>query len=124
MEKTFKFLDKDLNQELVGLLEKAKIGHSIDTDGTIRYSADDDEAVENDLICTIRDRIIPSWQVLTCPRDWTGRYRDYMSRRGIPFQEELSNGELWFLIPRKVRPHSWKLDGLTEKESLKPQRSG
>lgn len=123
MEKTFKFLDKNLNQELVDLLERAKINHSIDKDGTIRYSADDDEAVENDLICTIRDRIIPSWQVLTCPSDWTGRYRDYMSRRGIPFREELSDGELWFLIPRKLRPHSWKLDGRTKKGSLKPQRS-
>ena len=59
---------------------------------------------------SIRDKVFPSWQVLTCPKDWIERYRDYMNRHGIPFKEELSDGELWFLIPRKYRPHAWKLD--------------
>jgi len=41
-----------------------------------------------------------------------------MSRHGIPFQEELSNGELWFLLPRKYRPHKWKLDASLEAERM------
>jgi hypothetical protein len=120
---SFRFLDKDLNRDLVGLLKKAKIDHTIDKDGVVHYSADDDEVVENDLICSIRDKSLPSWQVLTCPSDWTARYRDYMNRHGIPFREELSNGELWFLIPRRCRPHAWRLDRLTTKGRPALQRS-
>ena len=33
-----------------------------------------------------------------------------MGKHGIPFSEELSNNQLWFLIPGKHRPHLWKLD--------------
>ncbi len=81
----------------------------MDKNGVIRYSPDDVAFVENDLICSIRDEIFPSWGILTCPEDWIGRYRDYMARHGIPFTEERSNGALWFLLPRKYRPHAWKL---------------
>jgi hypothetical protein len=115
---SFKFLDNDLNQKLVGLFKKSKIDHSIDKDGAVHYSLNDEEIVENDLIRSIRDKVFPSWQVLTCPNGWTTRYKEYMSRHDIPFRIELSNGELWFLIPRKYRPHSWKLDGSTKKEHL------
>jgi hypothetical protein len=97
--------------------KKAEIDHFIDKDGIVSYSADEEEIVENDLIGSIRNRIFPSWQVLTCPSDWTGSYKDYMNRHGIPFREELSNGELWFLIPRQYRPHAWKLDGPTKRAS-------
>ncbi|HTU92739.1 MAG TPA: hypothetical protein VMF69_21845 [Gemmataceae bacterium] len=110
---SFKFLDNHLNRELAGLLKKSAINHSIDKDGVVHYSRDDEEFVENDLICSIRDKVFPSWQLWTCPPDWTARYKEYMSRHGIPFREELSNGELWFLIPRKHRPHSWKLEDPT-----------
>jgi hypothetical protein len=72
--------------------------------------------VENDVICSIRDEVFPSWQVLTCPHDWKARYRTYMKRHGVPFVEELSNGEVWFLIPRKYRPHAWRLDELVSKD--------
>jgi hypothetical protein len=112
---SFRFLDKELNLKLIGLVKKANIDHAIDKEGVIHYSADDEEVVGNDLICSIRDKTLPSWQVLTCPSDWIERYRDYMSRHNIPFREELSNGELWFLIPRKCRPHSWKLERPTKK---------
>ena len=33
-----------------------------------------------------------------------------MIRHDIPLKEEMSDGELGFLIPRKYRPHAWKLD--------------
>lgn len=116
---SFKFLDEALNQRLLGLLRGAKIDHAVDADGVIHYSADDEEVVDNELISSVRDEVFPAWKVVTCPRDWRGRYRDYMIRHGVPFREELSNGELWFLIPRKYRPHSWKLGGPARKERQK-----
>lgn len=119
---SFRFLNKNLNRELIGLLKKAKIDHSIDRDGTVHYSSDDEEVVENDLICSIRDKVFPSWKVLNCPSDWTARYKEYMSHNDIPFQEELSNGELWFLIPGKHRPHSWKLEDSTS--ATRKRKSG
>jgi len=117
-ENSFKFLDDDLNQRLLALLTKGKIGHRVDKEGVIHYSLDDEEAVENDLICLIRDKVFPSWQVLTCPRDWIVRYEEYMRSHRIPFHEELSNGELWFLLPRKYRPHRWKLDDPVKAERM------
>jgi hypothetical protein len=111
MEKnnSFKFLNHNLNQQLIALLKKAKIKHDIGKDGVVHYSSYDEEVVENDFICSIREKVFPSWQVLTCPRDWIECYKKYMSHHGIPFNEELSNGELWFLLPRKYRPGRWKL---------------
>jgi hypothetical protein len=109
MSNSFKFLDEKLNQQLIALLRKNKIEHGVRKDGTLYYSTEDEEAVENDLIGSIRNRVFSSWQILTCPPDWSARYKEYMLARAIPFHEELSNGELWFLVPRKYRPHRWKL---------------
>jgi hypothetical protein len=114
---SFKFLEEKLNRQLIALLRKAKIKHEIGKDGMVHYSPEDEETVENDLIGSIRDGLFRSWQVLTCPPDWSLRYKNYMKQRGIPFHEELSNGETWFLLPRKFRPHQWKLVS-----SLKPER--
>ena len=47
-----------------------------------------------------------------------------MSRHDVPLKEEISDGELWFLIPRKYRPHSWKLVGSVEKEPLARNKVG
>ena len=122
---SFKFLDSALNHELIMLLKRAKIEHRVDSDGTIHYSKDDEDTVDNDLICSIRDKVFASWQVLTCPRDWGARYKEYMKQHAVPFLEERSNGELWFLIPRKYRPHSWRLDEPGEKKGrLAPQWQG
>jgi hypothetical protein len=120
MEKsnTFRFLDDALNRRLLALLEKDKVKHHVAKDGTIRYSPDDEEVVEDRFICSVRDGVFPSWQVLTCPSDWTGRYKRYMSRHGIPYYEELSNGELWFLLPRKYRPDRWRLDDVVRTERM------
>jgi hypothetical protein len=32
-----------------------------------------------------------------------------MRSHGIPFQEEVTDNEVAFLLPKKVRPHAWKL---------------
>src|SRR5438132_14360635 len=104
----FKFLDADLNQRLLNLLRKGKIKHEVGKDGIIYYSSDAEDIIENSFICPVRDQVFPSWQVLTCPRDWAERYKEYMSRHRIPFHEEFSNGEVWFLLPRNYRPGRWK----------------
>jgi len=113
MEKSnsFQFSDNKLNHRLLALLRKSKIKHEVDESGIIHYSPDADEVVEYDLICSIRDKVFPSWQLLTCPPAWVERYKRYMRNHGIPFYEELSNGEAWFLLPRRHRPHRWKLEG-------------
>ena len=108
---SFKFLDDKLNHRLLAFLRKAKIKHEVEKNGIIHYSPDDQEVIENDFICSIRDMVFPSWQLLTCPPDWVERYKKYMGDHGIPFYEELSNGESWFLLPSRHRPHSWNLDG-------------
>jgi hypothetical protein len=108
--RSFKFLEDGLNQELVNRLKKAEIDHSVDEDGVIRYSAGDVEVVENEFLYSIRCKVFPSWQILSFPGNWIGRYMDYISRHDVPFREELIDGKLCLLIPRKYRPHAWKLD--------------
>src|SRR5437588_549010 len=109
---SFGFMNNDLNRQLIARLKRAGIRHHVSKEGAVHYSPADEEAVD-DCVSSIRDKVFASWQILTCPRDWTARYKKYMSRNGIPFYEELSNGELWFLLPRKYRPHRWKLDSAT-----------
>src|SRR5436190_13097347 len=108
--RTFKFVDDNLNRKLIGLVKKSRVEHFIDKEGVLHYSPGDEDSVENDLVCSIRDQVFPSWQVLTCPGDWVERYKRYMSQHDIPYIEELANNEVWFLLPRKYRSHSWKLD--------------
>src|SRR5207302_6452172 len=111
-DKSFRFGDDRLHRQLLAQLKKRGIKHTVGRDGMIHYSADDKEVVEDKVICPIRDRVFPAWQILTCPRDWIERYSGYMRDHRIPFYEELSDGEVWFLLPRRHRPHSWKLEDL------------
>ena len=107
---SFKFVDDSLNQKLIALLKKERFRRVvIDTDGVLHYSTEDEEVVENDLIRSIRDHVFSSWQIISCPRQWAERYKRYMTRHGVPFVEELIDSQLCFLIPRRYRPHSWKL---------------
>jgi hypothetical protein len=107
---SFKFSDQRLNRQLLSLIKKACIKHRVATDGTIHYSSRDDELFENELVERIRSSVFPSWQVLSCPKGWAERYEGYMLKHGVPFREELIDGQVSFLIPRKHRPHTWKLD--------------
>ncbi|MBI3821598.1 MAG: hypothetical protein HY289_02850 [Planctomycetes bacterium] len=106
---TFKFTDDDSNHRLLALLRKAKIRHDVDRDGFIHYSRGDEEIVGNELISSIRKRAFPAWQLLSCPKEYVERYRQYMTRHGIEFREEWINHQLCFLLPRKHRPHAWNL---------------
>jgi len=117
---SFKFIDDNLNQRLLSLLKKAKIKYDVDHDGMIHYSRADEETVGNKLLYSIRTKVFPAWQLLSCPPDWTERYKRYMIQHGIPFREELFNDQLDFLLPREYRPHSWNLE---EAEKTHPIRA-
>ena len=109
---SFKFMNDKLNLRLIGLLKKANIDHIVGRDGVIRYSSRDEKLVGNELIRTIRNEVFSAWQLLSCPKDWVERYKRYMTHKHVEFSEELINNQLCFLLPRKYRPHSWKLDEL------------
>src|SRR5690242_16234020 len=106
---SFKFVDEDLNRRFLARVKKTRINHRVDKRGVVHYSPGDDELVESSLLEPIRNEVFSAWQVLSCPADWTERYRQYMARRAIPFEEELANDQVCFLLPREYRPHAWKL---------------
>jgi hypothetical protein len=106
-EYSFQFLNPVHNRRLLRLLRESRIPYRVDDEGTVRYAPEDAEAVGNDVISSVRDRIFATWQVLSFPADWTERYRHYLEKNRIPYEEELANGELRFLIPGNYRPHSW-----------------
>ncbi len=108
-EYSFRFLDARLNRKLISLFKQERVPHRVDDDGVIHFSSGDEEVVENDLIGPLRASVFPDWQVLTCPGDWTNRYKAYMVSHKIRFTEELADGQLWFLIPGNVKPHFWDL---------------
>lgn len=118
---SFRFVDQDLNRQLLTLLNESKVPHTLDAEGTIMYSAKYEDVVGSELIPRVRDRQFASWQVLSCPSDWLDRYKLYMNRNHVPFKEEIVDGEVSFLIPGNYRPHSWQLDHEVTHES--PSRS-
>jgi len=107
-ERSFAFLDGDLQNQLIALVKRAGISHRIDKKGVIHYRSADEQVMGNELICSIRSKVFTRWQTLSCPEDWVGRYRGYMERRRIPFVEELHDGDVGFLLSQEFRPHSWK----------------
>ena len=54
--------------------------------------------IENELICSIRDRVFPEWGVFTLEGDEahrpraTARCRAYMTQHRIPFAEGIVDG--------------------------------
>lgn len=108
-EYTFRFVDEELNGKLLTLLEKAAVEHTVDNNGVVHYSIADEDRIGNELICSIRDRQFPSWQIVDCPPEWVDSYKEYMRQRDICFVEELTDGRVSFLISDHYRPGSWKL---------------
>ena len=106
---SFKFVDDELNRKLIRLLTKARAKFRLDRDGVVHYSPNDEDLIGNGVICAVRDQFFRTWQIVTCPPEWIGSYKDYMEEHDVPFTEELSDGERWFLVPGNYRPHSWKL---------------
>ena len=114
---TFRFVDDSLNRRLIALLKRSGTRHDVRSNGVVRYSPRDEDVIENEFIRSVRDSVFPSWQILSCPPQWVDRYKSYMTRHGVPFVEELIDNRLCFLIPRRYRPHSWKLDDRVEARS-------
>ena len=101
---SFRFADEALNQQLIALLKKERIRHTINAKGQILFSLNDEESVENDLINSIRDKVFPEWQVLSCPKDWPEMYERYMAQHAIPFQERIDRWAHIFPPPSKIPP--------------------
>jgi len=104
------FVDPRLNGRLIRLIERNQVPHAVDPSGLIHFRSADEERIESDFVCRIRDAAFASWQVLTCPPAWLGIYREYMRVHEIRFVEELTGSERWFLLERRYRPHQWKLE--------------
>jgi hypothetical protein len=49
-------------------------------------------------------------QILHCPRKALKVYKEYMTKRGIEFQERQLGIERVLVFSRKYRPHAWKLE--------------
>jgi hypothetical protein len=107
--RSFLFLDDHLQKRLVSRVRAQGVQHRIGKNGALYYARALEDAVGNNVICSIRSQVFESWQILSCPKDWIARYKHYMEAHAVPFKEEMSNGEHWFLLPRRYRPHQWKL---------------
>ena len=119
---SFKFGSPKLNRELIGLLRSSGIKHAVGEKGVIRCSVEVEETVQNELISSIRDKVFSSWQIVSCPSDWTKSYREYMHAHGIPFVEEMTDGDLGFLISRRYHPHTWKIEAPAKTEARLARR--
>jgi hypothetical protein len=112
-DRSFRFADEGLQAELLGLVKASGVPHDVTADATLRYPSADTEFIENELICSIRDRLFPEWGIFTLEGDDTSRpddirrYRRYMLDHGIPHYEENSNGFIWFLISREHDSYEW-----------------
>src|SRR4051794_23011286 len=97
-ERSFRFVDDALQGDLLALVRRSGVIHSVDEDGTLRYASGDEEVVGNELICSIRNCLFQTWSIFTLEGDETPRpkvtaaYRAYMSQHGIPFAEEIIDG--------------------------------
>lgn len=107
---TFRFADDELNRLLRAELAEHGVPSARDADGTIAYSAEDEERFE-DILAGVRRRVFPDWQVLSFPPSWAGRYRATLRRLNVPFAEEVSDGAVEFLIAGHHEPHAWEVDG-------------
>jgi hypothetical protein len=121
---TFRFVSSERTKQLIAALKAARIKHSVDQRGNIRYSADDEKRIENEFIERFRDACFPSWQLVFCAANWADRYRLYMQRHKIPFDEQLVDNEPSFLIPSHYRPHLWNLSSVEGADSRNARGSG
>ena len=115
---SFRFSDNDLNRRLIALAKKSRVMHSVDAVGAIHFRIEDEEVLENDLLGVVRNHAFRTWQVLSSPPESLPLYREYMACRKVPFVEESMDGEVSFLLPGRVRPHSWKIERTTGKPRL------
>jgi hypothetical protein len=82
---SFRFVDDELNRKLIDLATASGIPHQVGPDGTLHYSAESGEAIEERVIRPIREEVFPRWQVPNCAPAWSARYRQYMRHNRLPF---------------------------------------
>ncbi len=104
-----RFSNSNRNRELQARLQQANIRFKVGHNGGVQFSAGDEERIENEILGPMRDRRFSSWQLLFCPPSWAARYKAYMSRHKVPFEEQRVDSGACFLIPRRYRPASWNL---------------
>ncbi|MBV9123538.1 MAG: hypothetical protein JO112_09285 [Planctomycetes bacterium] len=81
----------------------------------MRYSLADVEAIENEMICSLRDQLFAEWRIFTLEGDdvhrpeETERFRRYMLDHAIPHYEEWHDGFVWFLIPEQYDSYDWEI---------------
>jgi hypothetical protein len=109
LDRSFRFTDDRLNRQAIRLIRKARVPCAIDSDRVIHYSEANQERIENDLLGLVRAEAFPRWIILSCPADWTEKYRTYMKQHGVHYYEELKDGRLYFLLSARHRPHQWKI---------------
>lgn len=56
------------------------------------------------------DRLLGDEQLLSCPVECAPTYRQYMNSKKINYTEHgIVDGSFVFKLPRRYRPHAWKL---------------
>lgn len=106
---TFRFERIDLQQLFVALLNKNNVQHLVKHDGSIAYSPNDIEIVENIVLPKIRRQLLSDWQLLFCPAESLGSYKHYMDKHSIPYIVEVLNQSICFSLPKRYRPLMWKI---------------
>jgi len=101
--------NKGLQLRLLNALRRSGVNIDIGPNGVVTYGQSARWLVE-DAISSIMDSIFNkhNWQSIGFPSGWDGRYRDYLVKRSIPFVEEVSDGDIRFIIPGSYRPLQWK----------------
>lgn len=129
-DRSFRFVDARLQGDLLALVRASAAPHAVEADGTLRYAAADEELVENELICSVRNQVFPDWKVFTLEGDetprprTTARYRAHMAEHGIPFVEELADEFAWFLIPDEHDSFAWDVQDERDWELPAPPDRG
>jgi len=112
-DRWFRFADDNVNARFISRIKRSELAHSVDSGGIVHFPSKEEEGAEA-VIADVRASVFPAWQVLSCPADWTQRYRDEMTRRNVAYLEELNNGAVDFLLEQRHRPHSWKMADVQE----------
>ncbi len=68
-----------------------------------------DEVADVTPVVDTTDIKAPEFKVIHCPLDQADRYKEYMNKKGIPFEENRLMDEVQFKVPKKYRPSMWKV---------------
>src|SRR4051812_4689915 len=107
---SFRFVDDRLNDKLIAELDKCAQGKfEIMPDKTISYQ--DADLFENTILPQFRSSIFATqtFQIISFPLNWYKSYTRYMSQHDIIFYEEVSDGEINFVVSGTEFPFLWDL---------------